>query len=254
MGYWEALLPSSLAHPTILLLLLLLPVLNSVVMATMSTTFQLPRDGLRRGGKRGARGRGGRERGLQVGRGTGGITPGSGLGVTLPRWFLPRWVPSGERGPMPARCVPRGQGWGSCPGEGAQSQPPSSERVGRHPQNSVPGCSHPAHTRARLVPRMSVATQLGGGANYSQTPPFFSLFSSRPLLRNLFIPGLSPVPSGFKGRFPCSYRGWGVKAGGCAGGGAKPAPASPGGGWAPGCPPGSCWGWGGRGGGRAGEP
>lgn len=60
LGCREALPPSSLAHPTILLLLLLLsPVLNSVATATMSTTFQLPRDGLRRGGKRGAKGRGG---------------------------------------------------------------------------------------------------------------------------------------------------------------------------------------------------
>lgn len=52
-GVWVV-LPSSLAHPAILLLFLS-PVLNSVAMATMSTTFQLPRDGLRRrreGGKR----------------------------------------------------------------------------------------------------------------------------------------------------------------------------------------------------------
>lgn len=64
LGCWEALPTSSLAHPTIILLLLLLlslPVLNSVAMATMSTTFQLPRDGLRRGGEgRGEPGEGGR--------------------------------------------------------------------------------------------------------------------------------------------------------------------------------------------------
>lgn len=55
-GPWK---PSPLADPTTLLLLLL-PVLNLVTMATMSTTFQPPRDGLRREGEgRGELGEGG---------------------------------------------------------------------------------------------------------------------------------------------------------------------------------------------------
>lgn len=99
LGCREVLLPSSLAHPTIFLLLLLLsPVLNSVAMATMSTTFQLPRDGLRRGGgEEGSQGKGG----------TGGIARSSG-GPFPDGFFLldPVW----RVGPVPAQRVPRGQG------------------------------------------------------------------------------------------------------------------------------------------------
>lgn len=94
------------------------------------------------------------------------------------------------------------------------------------------------------VPAMSVAAQLGGGCELFPDTPFFFLFfflPAPPSLCNLFIPGLSLVPNGFKGRFACSYIGQGVKPGGCAGGCVTPALASPRGGWAPGCrvPPGN---------------
>lgn len=134
LGCREALPPSSLAHPTILLLLLLLsPVLNSVATATMSTTFQLPRDGLRRGGKRGAKGRGGGGgggRGLHATRGetqqgTGDIALRSGLGVTLPRWVFSPLGPVWRAGAGASPVYAKGSGLGVLPWErGVRLQPP----------------------------------------------------------------------------------------------------------------------------------
>lgn len=152
LGCREVLLPSSLAHPTTFLLLLLSPVLNSVAMATMSTTFQLPRDGLRRGGgEREARGRGGL--GALLGAGEGG---GDASQMVFSCWIL-----SGEWGPCQPSVCQRARG--SRPGEGAPSQPPNSEWVGGHPQNPLPFFSHPAHPTALQAPGISVTTQPGGG-------------------------------------------------------------------------------------------
>lgn len=188
LGCREALPPSSLAHPTILLLLLLLsPVLNSVATATMSTTFQLPRDGLRRGGKRGAKGRGGGGgRWARAACHQGGdTTRDRGHRPEIGAWgdaSQMGFFPTGSRLASGGRCQP-----GVCQGVraggptlgkgGSIAAPPSSEQVGGYPQNLVPVCSHPACARAPPVPGMSVAAQLGGGCvNYSQTPPSSSFF------------------------------------------------------------------------------
>lgn len=178
--------------------------------------------------------------GCVQGRGDQGLRARIGARGDASQMVLPCWVPSGKQGPVPAQCVPRGQGWGSCPGEGAQSQPSSSERVGGWPSPKFGACLQPSCSCHGPAGTRDVSSHTAWrGVNYSQTPPFSPSFllTPPPPPRNLFIPELSLVPNGFKGRFACSYIGQGVKPGGCAGGCVTPAPASPRSGWAPGSPP-----------------
>lgn len=142
---------------------------------------------------------------------------------------------------MPARCMPRGQGWGSYPGKGGFDCSPPQLRAGGWVPPKFGACLQPSCLCQGPAGTRDVSSRTawrGVCELFPDTPFFFLFFLPGPSsLCNLFIPGLSLVPNGFKGRFACSYIGQGVKPGGCAGGCVTPALASPHGGWAPGCRP-----------------